>query len=700
MKIGFLTRLKERFQVGRYFLLYLVAAALFLTMWHLRVTHRFSLRAFVVFAALCALSLIYGRLFIRLTSFFFKTNGGFSIQFLCGYLVLSTLLLLLSLFTPLGIAMNVFILAGGGLLILLSSRTTPKDIRKPADYLPDFLCLLLSGMAATLWCTDLLGGVISDGHNMVYPIFIDGFYHVRQISSVAQAHGLKTISDMRMSGASPRLYHYAIYVVPAALSFFTNSSAYTTFVSFLVPFGILLTGLAAFSLAGSVWGVWPGLAATLTVTLLPDAYQQGFGNKFLSYNFFQQVVPGGSYGVACVAIAWIFILDGCKRGKLASIVTGCAVLLVSITYKAHFFVANAFLLMIYPCLFFRGLRMHWRIISAVLLTALFVFVVGLSQQLKGVPTLRLDGSGAIPYAGALFNVSDPGVFKSFFSGILAPLGESKAHLVLDLGLAGFLVLSTFGLWAAAILLAPCLGKTKIDAAAFCFPFLVVVNYLVMSLGLAMDDNGVGRPEELLHRPFVWAYFVVVAWTSAAFYAYLIGNHPPRSRSALIFATLLALSSFSVPLVCARNIQTFPALKGMASYRMFNSVPSGLIKACLYIRKHSEIKDIIQDSENDPRWVITGLAERQGFVACDPDKAHSFGNTRLPEGLREALQELAACKKMRDETTLTEFMQKHRISWYILQPASAVAWPASFLEKAAFRCDGYRIFHLSPEGTRF
>src|SRR5207237_7385928 len=253
-----------------------VAAALFLTMWHWQVTHRFSMRAFAVFVVLCALSLIYGRLFIKLIPPSFNTNSGFSMQFLCGYLVLSTLLLLLSLFTPFGIAMNVFILAGGGLLILLSSRTTPKDIRKPADYLPDFLCLLLSGMAATLWCTDLLGGVISDGHNMVYPIFIDGFYHVRQISSFAQAHGLKTISDMRMSGASPRLYHYAFYVGPAALSFLTNSSAYVTFVSFLVPFGILLTGLAAFSLAGSVWCAWPGLAALLTVTLLPAAYQTAF----------------------------------------------------------------------------------------------------------------------------------------------------------------------------------------------------------------------------------------------------------------------------------------------------------------------------------------------------------------------------------------------------------------------------------------
>jgi len=129
--------------------------------------------------------------------------------------------------------------------------------------------------------------------------------------------------------------------------------------------------------------------------------------------------------------------------------------------------------------------------------------------------------------------------------------------------------------------------------------------------------------------------------------------------------------------------------------MFNSVPSGLVKGCLYIRKHSEVKDIIQDSENDPRWVITALAERQSFVACDPDKTASFWNIRLPEGLREALHELAACKEMTDEASVTEFMEKHRISWYILEPASEVAWPTSFLEKAVFSCGGYRVFHFSP-----
>src|SRR5437773_2492442 len=91
----FVTHFKERLRGSQYFGTYLIAAALFLSMWHSRVTHRFSLRAFAVFVVLCALSLIYGRLFIRLIPSSFRTKGGFSMQFLCGYLVLNTVLLFL-----------------------------------------------------------------------------------------------------------------------------------------------------------------------------------------------------------------------------------------------------------------------------------------------------------------------------------------------------------------------------------------------------------------------------------------------------------------------------------------------------------------------------------------------------------------------------------------------------------------------------
>jgi len=236
--------------------------------------------------------LIYGRFFIKLTSLSFKANSSLSLQFVCGYLVLNTILFLLSLFTPFAIAMNVSIVGWGGLLILLSSRGIAKDAPKPADYLPDFLCLLLSGIAATLWCTDVLRPVAAEGSLTIYQTNHDSFFHSRLISSFAQARGFKTMSIILMSDS--RCPVPLRDVSHAGSNFiFITSSAYITFVSFLIPFGILLTGLAAFSLVGSVWGRWPGIAATLAVAMLPDAYQQGLGNKFLVIILFKKQPPEG-----------------------------------------------------------------------------------------------------------------------------------------------------------------------------------------------------------------------------------------------------------------------------------------------------------------------------------------------------------------------------------------------------------------------
>jgi hypothetical protein len=630
--------------------------------------------------------LLYGRLFIKLSSLSFKATGSLSLQFVCGYFLINTLLFLLALFTPFGMATNVSIVVGGGLLILLFSPGITKDSRKPADYLPDFLCLLLSGIAATLWCTDALRPFVTRGAVVIYQTFPDSFFHSRVISSVAQAHDLKTMPVILMSEHPTPMYHYAMYVTPAALSVFTKSSAYITFVSFLVPFGIVLTGLAAFSLAGFVWGRWPGIAATVAVTLLPDAYQQGFGNKWLSYHFFQQVAPNGLYGVACVAIAWMFVLDGCKVPRLGSILFGYSVLVISIVYKAQFFVANAFLLMLYPCVFFRGLRMRWRIVSALMLVSVFCFVVSLSQNVDRIPTLRLDGSGLKPYALLLLSRSDPGLVKSFYQTFLL---EKQSNVLFAFYAARMLLLYTFGIWTAVYLFTAVLLRGRVKAAALLLPFLVIVNYLIMSLGLAMDTKAVGQPEELLHRPFVWAYFVVAAWSGAGVYILLFGNEPPAGSSARIVAPIIAILCLSVPLIFGRNLQTLPHTR-FDRYERINSVPSGLVKACSFIRKYSQPGEIIQDSENDPRFWVTGLAERQEFAVDYKLWAKIYD----PPGLRKRLNELANFKTMTEEQDLREFIRKSKISWYLLGPESKVDWPRSVLKNPVLRAGDYRLYHFT------
>ena len=681
-----LFQLKVALRGGKYFISYLFAAALFLSVWYSRTTHRFSLRALTVFVALCGLSLIYGRFFIKLTSLSFKASSSLSLQFVCGYLILNTILFLLSLSTPFAIAMNVSIVSCGGLLILFSSRGIAKDAPKPADYLSDFLCLLLSGIAATLWCTEVLRPVATEGSLTIYQTSHDLFFHSRVISSFAQARGFKTMSIILMSDQPAPLYHYAMYLMPAAISFFITSSAYITFVSFLIPFGILLTGLAAFSLAGSVWGRWPGIAATLAVAMLPDAYQQGFGNKFFSYYPLQEAAPGGLYGVACLAIAWMFILDGCKASRVTSILFGYVILIVSVVYKAQLFVANAFLLMIYPCVFFRGLQIRWRVVSGVVLVSLFWLVVSVSQHVNRIPILRLDWSALKPYAHAIVATFEPGFLKSFYRMLLVERGSGMAFFPYA---ASMLLLCTFGLWTAAYALTSFLQRARIGAAASLFPFFVVVTYLVMSFGLATDSNGVGTPHELLHRPFVWAYFVVAAWSGAGAYVLLFGDRPPATKSARILATAIAILSLSVPLVWAHNLQILPR-EGYDSYKAMNPVPSGLVEACSYIRKNSQSQDLIQDSENDPRLWVTGLAERQDFAA----EFKPWERLCLP-ALRGRLNELAALKNMTTEIDVIEFARRNKISWYILRPESKVGWPTSLLAKPVFGSDGYRVYHFAP-----
>ena len=679
---------KERVKGRAYTFLYLLVIVLFLWIWHSTVTHRFSLKAFTVFIVLCWLSLVYGRLFLKLAYLSFKNRGGLPIQFLCGYLVLNTILFALSLTTPFTITTNAYILIACGLLIALFCQGDRKDIHNRFHYLPYLLCLLLSGVGATLWCTDSLHFTFNDGQNTIFQMWPDCFFHAREINAISQAHGLRNLSDIQMSGAPAATYHYASYAVPAAVLAFTHSSGSEVLASFLLPFGILLTGLAAFSLTASIWGTWPGVAATVAVVLLPDAYQQGFGNKYLSYNFLQQVAPGGLYGVVSATLAWIFILDACKSGKFASIFCGYALTIVTLAYRAHLFVANAFLIMIYPCLFFSRLRASRRLVIAILLTTLFAFIIVLSQYSSAFPTLRLDGSGARQYASILLGSYDPGFLKSFFTWVL--VRQQHSSPIFDLYMAGMVVTSTFGLWIVAYPLISFFLKSRTPVTAFFFPLLVLVNYLVMFLGLALDAKKLGTPDELLNRPLVWAYFVIVAWTGAGVYAFLIGNRPPRSLSVGAIAVILMCASLAIPIVFARNIQTLPAWKNFSSYKAINSVPSSLVDACQYIRKHSGVEDIIADSENDPKFVVTALAERQEFAVNA-----SSGEVRSPKGLRDRLDELARFKKMTDKEQLTEFVKTHAFSWYLLRPTSVVAWPEPFLETSVFNSGGYRVFHFTP-----
>jgi hypothetical protein len=670
--------------------LYWAIPVLFLWACNWSVTLKPAAKPLGVFALLCALILAYGRLFILVAPASFRERAGLSIQFLCGYLVLNSFLFALTVATPFGIAANSSIVALCGVATFFI-RFKPDGNSKSRDPLPDLLCLLLCVAATALWCGDALKPFMKEGTHTVFRLWPDSFFHARQISVFAQAHGLRTISDMRMAGVPAPVYHYAGYALPAAVRALAGTGAYQVFASFQLPLGVFLSGLAAFALGSAIWGEWPGLAAAAAVLLMRDAYEQGFANKFLSYNFLQQVGTGGLYGVACVTVAWIFILLGCGSGELGTVLIGYAIALLTVFYKAHIFVANAFIVMIYPCFFFKKLAAKHRLSIGLVFVAAFISAAAFSQRLKSVPTLRLDGSAIHEYASLLARSYDRGILRSTFKPFTAP---EEPRWICGIDLAAMILLSSLGLWVVACPLAAYFARKKTDAAALFLPLFVGVNYLVMSVGLAMDEKGIAGREELLHRPFVWAYFVLAAWTGGAAYVSVNGNCPPATRSERLLTCALVLAGLTVPATFGRNLQTLPAWRGW-TFKQMNSIPGPLEKACLYIRRAAGPTDIIQDSENDGRLIISSLSERQDFVSC-PAETGTNTVSKIPEELTRRVNALTAFKAMRDETAIEEFARKNNISWYVLEPASKIAWPLSLLNKPAFQSAKYRVYHFNRD----
>src|SRR5271166_5653813 len=431
----------QRYTTASVFVTILVA---FLAAWHWKTTGHLSVAAVAIFAGFSSAALIYGALALGHSPLPTKLAGSLTLQFLFGFLLFNTALFVLSLAFAWGIATSFLILVLVGLLLVpLLVRGGRQNIAPEAtSRIPDLLCLLISGIGATLWCTDALSPIVVDGQNTVFKLWHDSFYHTRIISTFAQSHGLGSISNLRMTGTPPSLSHYASYFMPATVVSLTGATAFDAFASFQLPFGVLLTGLAAFALAASLWGPWPGLAASCAVIILPDAYQQGFGNRYLSYNFVQQVNLAGLYGVACAAAAWIFILHGCKSGRYGSIIIGYALILLTVAYKSPIFIANAFLAMIYPCLFFKGLGARPRSLIAVAFVALFVVAVWLSQKVEGVPTLRPDLSfrSASGYAIIVLKAYDPGFLKSFFSWLILP---ERPRVIGGLSTAAMVLICSF-----------------------------------------------------------------------------------------------------------------------------------------------------------------------------------------------------------------------------------------------------------------
>lgn len=653
--------------------------------WHLQV---------VLFCVIfCQLCLSCGSRLLQLICGTQETGGAlsFPLRFVLGVNLIGVALLLVVWFVPLRLSWSLppllILLAAFGYLARGTNgyaelENASERERVECGRTPMILAVALSLAAATLWSQDSIRPEIHQGDAVIYKPWVDSFEHAILIATLGKPQLPRV--EPGMGGTETTPYHIAPFLVPAALTAFTGVSAYQSCAGLLVPFGLFLMGLAAFLLVQSFWrereaqSGWAGLAA-VAVVFLPSAPYHGARLMFFDYHWLLSISSGGAYCIAVLAAAWALMFRACTLGSYRILFFSYALLAWSVMNKAQVFVAASFLLWIWPAFFMAGWSWRRRLAAGVFFVAIFSGAIRLSARFTFVPTLSLDDSATKQYMISLRQIIGNDTLREYFDRFST---NSTWWHDARWG-AVMLIACTFGLLAPLCAIFFVALRKRLPLPALLFPFAVIASYLYMALRLAFNTNTAWTREELLHRPFVWAYFAGAAWLGGALYWTFFRMKPLRAsvwRGVLLALLLIAPLGFGAWL--GRGL-----LDGPSWGFTRRGIPAGLVDCCEYLRRTAAPADLVQDYRNDSQRFIQALSERRAYFF------HLYTQGELPPPLA---QREASLKHWWDSPTgpeVFDFASENKIRWAILQPGDVLAWPAAFVTKPEFESLGFRVYRL-------
>jgi hypothetical protein len=597
------------------------------------------------------------------------------LRLLVGYGVVNTALLVLAWLSPLGIIANFCVLSTLAMLLFIFAGERRRTEGDPASLWVVGLCVA----ATALWCQDSIRPTSAEGDSIVFKPWIDGFYHAVHVRIFAASHGASSIEDFRLAEVPARFYHYGVYVMPAVVKQAAGIHSYAAFAGILAPVGVLFTGFAAYAFFGSLWGAWPGLAAALALLLLPDGAQQGMQNPFMSYHWLTQISPSATYGLALMAVAWLFVIRGCTRGSRLQLVAGWVLSSVVVVYKLHYVIASALLLVLVPPLFFRAqLGFRKRALGAVLACVAYAACLHLGQKVPGVPPIRFDGSGAGEILHLIQTFALPGPLKELVVRHMGRPFSLVSNLLFGIP---YVLATAFGVFVPLLAVLVTALRKRTPLLELAFPLVLIGNFLAMFFGLALDFSR-STPDELSHRPVMMAYFFVVAWVGGALGRVLMESRRlgAMARHALVGAAVVLLA---VPAAFGPGVQRMWAMPKVSPVR----IPASMVRVAEFLRSRGSAEDIFQDSQFDRMYVLGALAERRPFVS------HTM--TTMPFRAEVVATRTAAVDRLMSlgqPKLVVGTARAYGLRWFVLQRGNRVQWPPDVV-KPVFEAGPFSVYEF-------
>jgi len=541
---------------------------------------------------------------------------------------------------------------------------------------PDGLLILFACFISSIWCWDLLQPIQLGSEFISLNAWGDIFNHMSQINVFSRATNLHFEADILSSEIPFRLYHYASYLLPSLISKVANFTSYAVYAGFLVPMGLMLLCFATYLLASLLFGQWAGLFASFMLLLLPDPFHQGFGNLFLGqFHWLIQASPAMPYGIACAAIAFACIFQFYKSQQLKLIFVAYLFVIFALLYKSQIFVAISLPALLLPILIYKNIGLISKIFLIGIFLGIYIGTITIANSFPGLPPIRLNGTGFIPYTNWLNDIQSFGIIKDMINNPLVLQHRwvripAYIGLLLLTSLGGALIVYTFVLKGIS---------RNLGWFISLFPVFIIIIYILMAFGLALNDSEVGLPEELQHRPFVWAYTVVSIWAYAGVYLLCFGRQPPKNYITRVFLIILGGALFIFPFKNYKDIQGHIQTSKLV-------IPICEFKSAIFIEENAPHGAVFQESGADSLMVMSAFSRKQEFAV-------NFLGSKIPKAIQYRLAELNSAKQIADPQLVNKYMLAHQIRYFIVNPKENLPWEGALNSKLVYECGGYRIFEF-------
>ena len=600
----------------------------------------------------------------------------FALDFLLGVAVVSLLILTWKVFVPLSLWVLMIVLL---VAVAWIPKLLPHVRRAPLSSL-GLLAVIVSLVAATGWSQVLISPTSKVDSGIVFKPGADFFLHATMVARSLGSQTLLQVGNYEWKGFPAFFYHYASYSLASCLAKVAHVPAYDSVVGFWAPFGSFLVGLSSYALARAIWSQGAGLAALMASFLIPDAWLLNVAHPIYGYFWLQQVSPAESYALAVAGIALILIARGASEQQRVWIASGVVLGALVVFFKVQVFAAAfpllfSFAVVVWP----PRRRWRWLIIGACVIAGLALlplvnrFYIGLN--------VRFDFSGNGWYWKMLANMAKGTPTESWYE-VFRVEQTFPSHVVQAIGL---LLINSLGIF---VILAPLLwlfaAWRQTWRASETISVAAVVILLAMTFGLGGDL----RIIELIHRPVVWAYWLVASLTAGRLFSIAEVRGLPFA-TAIVIVSIVALILVPVRFGSELQRQKWSGSKAYSNLR----VDRGLVDCAHYIRRQHPTNAVAQNSRLEKFPILSGLSERPSFAArLEMWELVSRAFRKSP--YQEHLRKLQRIQQATNITDLQHAVRETGIRWYVAHPDEPNVWPAEFRDQPAFESNGYRVYDMS------